>query len=118
MAVRVAYGKKKSVNSAIANGTIPKDSIIITKDDTDSELLFYDGDGNLKTIAERTRFESMSEAEQWVNSYPCVGFILTIYNGSNWSPYIVNSDNTLSPIMGKVPDIENVICIDGGTSEN
>ena len=44
---RIAYGKKTSVQTAIDNGVIPTDTIIITKGDMDSEMLFYDADGNL-----------------------------------------------------------------------
>ena len=32
MGVRVAYGKKGRISAAIASGTIPKDSLIITSD--------------------------------------------------------------------------------------
>lgn len=32
MGVRVAYGKKSKITSAIASGVIPKDSLIITSD--------------------------------------------------------------------------------------
>lgn len=117
MAVRVAYGKKKSINSAIANGTIPKDSIIITKDEVESELLFYDAEGNLKNIAERTRFTSIQEAEEWIREYPCNGLVFTIYNGTAWKPYIVNG-NSLSEINDTVINITKVKYIDGGTSEN
>lgn len=31
MGVRVAYGKKGRISAAIASGTIPKDSLIITR---------------------------------------------------------------------------------------
>lgn len=32
MGVRVAYGKKGRISAAIASGTIPKDSLIITSE--------------------------------------------------------------------------------------
>ena len=116
MGVRVAYGKKEGVNSAIQSGVIPQDSIIITKDDTDSELLFYDSDGNLATIAERTRFETFTEAEQWAKNYPCVGFIFTVHNGAEWLPYIVQDDNSLTPFKSASVDVTNINRIDGGSS--
>ena len=124
MGVRVAYGRRKNINSAIEKGTIPKGSIIITKDEADSEMLFYDTSGNLKTIAERTRFESLNEAEQWAKNYPCVGFIFVVQNGSEWLPYIVNDDNSLSPLsIGgtgnvRLSEIEQdeVLVLDGGNA--
>lgn len=45
MGVRVAYGKKSKITSAIASGVIPKDSLIITSDAEESELFFYDAAG-------------------------------------------------------------------------
>ena len=117
MAVRVAYGKKTGINAAISNGTIPKDSIIITKDGVEAELLFYDSDGNLKNIAERTRFTSIQEAEKWINDYPCDGLVLTIYNGTNWKPYVVNNKQ-LSEISDNIIDMTQVKIIDGGTFDN
>lgn len=113
---RVAYGKKANVQSAIENGTIPPDTLIITKGDVDSEMLFYDSDGKLFPLAERTRFETLTEAEQWAKNYPCVGFIFSVQNGSEWLPYIVQSDNSLKPFKGEVGDITDVKRIDGGTS--
>ena len=45
MGVRVAYGKKGRISAAIASGTIPRDSLIITSDSKESELYFYDANG-------------------------------------------------------------------------
>lgn len=117
MGVRVAYGRKEGINKAIENEVIPKDSIIITKDNIDSELLFYDSEGNLKHISEKTRFETLTEAEQWVKTYSCAGSIFTIHNGTDWVPYIVLDDNTLSVFKGEIADITNIKRIDGGTAE-
>lgn len=113
---RVAYGKRADVQSAIDSGVIPRDTIIITKGDTDSETLFYDADGNLFPLAERTRFETLTEAEKWAKNYPCVGFIFTVQNGSEWLPYIVQKDNSLKPFKSEVGDITDVKRIDGGDS--
>ena len=117
MGVRVAYGERKRINSAISQGVIPKGSIIITKDKDDAEMLFYDTDGVLKTVSERTRFKTMEEAQHWASTYPCVGFIFAIQDGTEWVPYIVNSDNSLSPIKGENVDVTNIKIIDGGTAE-
>ncbi len=113
---RVAYGKKTNVQAAIDNGTIPLDTLIITKGDMDSEMLFYDADGNLMPIAERTRFETFTEAEAWAKKYPCKGFIFSIHNGSEWIPYIVQDDSSLKPFKGEVGNITDIKRIDGGTS--
>lgn len=119
MGVRVAYGKKDNIQGAIDKGTIPKGSLIITKDTTDSELFFYDSEGNLKSIEEKTRFETMTEAEQWIKKYPCKGYIFTIQNGAEWLPYVVNEDNTLKPITGEtLTDITDVKRIDGNALDN
>lgn len=87
-------------------------------------MLFYDPSGELKTIAERTRFESLKEAERWVEQYPCVGFIFVIHNGSEWLPYVVNDDNSFSPLNSggagsvKLSEIEQdeVLVLDGGNA--
>ena len=113
---RTAYGQRENVQSAIESGAIPLDTMIVTKDEIDSEILFYDRDGKLFSVTERTRFETLTEAEQWANKYPSVGLIFTVQNGSEWLPYIVQSDNTLSPFKGEVGEITDVKRIDGGTS--
>lgn len=97
MAIRVAYGKRENIQTAIFNGKIPKDCIIITKDDVESELLFYDADGVLRSVAERTRFLTYEDAVNWVKTYPSVGLVFTVYDGTEWKPYIVQNDNTLKP---------------------
>lgn len=61
MGVRVAYGKKGRISAAIASGTIPKDSLIITSDSKESELYFYDANGEMKNISERKQFETLTE---------------------------------------------------------
>lgn len=117
MGVRVAYGQKEGINEAIETGVIPKDSIIITKEELDPELLFYDSEENLRTIAKKTRFETLTEAKQWVKTYDCAGSLFTIHNGADWTLYIVADDGTLSPFTGEGTDIEDIKRIDGGTAE-
>lgn len=82
MGVRVAYGKKSKITSAIASGVIPKDSLIITSDAEESELFFYDAAGNMKRISERKQFATISEAQAWVDAYGCDGNIISVHNGS------------------------------------
>ena len=98
MGVRVAYGKKGRISAAIASGTIPKDSLIITSDNKESELYFYDTNGEMKNISERKQFETLTEAQAWVKTYDCAGHIISVHNGSDWVPYIVSADGKLSPV--------------------
>ena len=52
MGIRVAYGKKDNIQSAILSGAIPKDSIIFTSDNEETtEIFFYDALGLLKSAA-------------------------------------------------------------------
>lgn len=116
MGVRVAYGKKNKISAAITSGVIPKDSLIITSDSKESELYFYDSGGNLKSISERTQFETLAEAHAWVQTYDCVGRIISVHNGSDWVPYIVDASGQLSPISSGGGSIINVEVIDGGAA--
>lgn len=116
MGVRVAYGKKENISSAVASGVIPKDSLIITSDRKDAELFFYDANGIMKSISEREKFETLTEAQSWVKAYGCAGKIISVHNGSDWVPYIVQNDGSLSPIVGGGTPIGDVKVIDGGTA--
>ena len=119
MGINVAYGKRKNMDAAIESGNIPKGSMIITRDGSEEEFFFYDTEGNMKHIAERNRFETMTEAKQWVQKYPCAGHIISVHNGLDWMLYIVQDDNSLSPITGEIGDIDitDITRIDGGNSE-
>ena len=94
---KISYGSKDRVSNAIQSGIIPKDTMIITDDAQDPELLFYNKDGELRTVSERTKFESLSEAEQWVQMYNCTGNIFSINTGGTWALYMVQEDNLLKP---------------------
>lgn len=114
MGVRVAYGKKGRISAAIASGTIPKDSLIITSDSKESELYFYDANGEMKNISERKQFETLTEAQAWVKTYDCAGHIISVHNGSDWVPYIVSADGKLSPVNAGDISVGDVKVIDGG----
>lgn len=116
MAVRIAYGGKDNIDAAIESGTIPADSIIITKDGNEPEMMFYDRFGTLKLIEERNRFETFSEAQAWAKKYNCAGHIFSIQNGADWVPYIVQTDGSLSTIKGEATIVDGVKCIDGGSA--
>lgn len=117
MGVRVAYGKKGKIHSAISSGVIPKDSLIITSDTKDAELYFYDADGQMKAISERKQFETMSEAKAWIKTYDCIGHIISVHNGADWVAYLVSASNTLSPVSsGGNVDVGDIDVIDGGAA--
>lgn len=99
---RIAYGKRDNIQQAIADRTIPYNTLIITKDLDDPELFFYDVHGNLLPIAVRHRFDSEIEATDWVEKYPCPGQMITILIDGGWVPYMVMSDNTIEPLANIV----------------
>ncbi len=113
MSVRVAHGKRENLSSAIEKGVVPKDSIIITRD-ADPELLFYNVDGELVNIHDKTRFETTTEAVAWVKKYGHSGQTVTIHNGADWALYIVQDDFSLSPLNSGAGEITNINRIDGG----
>ncbi len=113
MGIRVAYGRRDKIPAAIESGAIPEDSIIITKDD-ESELLFYDASGKLVDIHNRTRFETTTDALAWVKKYGNAGTIITIHNGTDWVPFVVLDDLTLSPLRNQPGEIVDIKRIDGG----
>lgn len=118
MGVRVAYGPRAKITSAIASDIIPKDSLIITDDSAQAEFFFYDADGVMKPISERTRFDAISEAQAWIETYDCAGHIIAVQNGADWTPYIVTADKKLSPVAsGSGTIVEDVTAIDGGSAE-
>ncbi len=113
MGFNVVYAAKSKIDSSIAQGVIPKESLIITGDQKESELYFYDIDGNMKNISERKQFETLTEARTWIKTYNCAGHIISVHNGSDWVPYIVSDNGNLSPVnSGEI----NIKVIDGGTA--
>lgn len=130
MAIRTAYGAKQDVGRAIASGEIPQGSIIITKESgTDGELLFYDPSGNLKTVAAKSKFESMEEATQWIQAYDCVGQFLSIKVDGTYGMYLVQEGNRISPTDSvpyveeykthlEFPNMGNTYCVYFASEEN
>lgn len=118
ISVKVAYGNRDKINLAIENGDIPKNTIIITSD-TESELLYYDSGENLKQVSKRYKFETFTEAEEYIKKYSCVGYMFSIHNGSGWAIYIVDDDNNLKPVSnGSSGDVLNIKRIDGNIFDN
>lgn len=116
MAARVAYGPRENIQGAINNGVIPKDTIIITSDPTESELLFHDSSGAIRNIAERTRFNSKAEAEAWTKKYASSGLILSVHEQDVWVPYVVNDDGALIPFESGGGGVTIIERLDGGTA--
>ncbi len=113
MAIRLAYGKREKIQDAIESGRIPKGTLIVTEDNIDSELVFYDTEGKLLTVSEKKKFNTISEAESYLSKYDLIGSVVTIHNGTEWIPYIVSDDNILTPIS-QPNIILDVFSIDGG----
>ena len=116
MAVRVAYGPRENIQGAINSGVIPKETIIITSDKEESELLFYDINGGIRNIAERTRFNSKAEAEAWVRKYASNGLLLSVHEHGTWVPYLVSDDSTLIPFESGGGGVTIIERLDGGTA--
>ena len=91
-------------------------SLIITSDSKESELYFYDANGEMKNISERKQFETLTEAQAWVKTYDCAGHIISVHNGSDWVPYIVSADGKLSPVNAGDISVGDVKVIDGGAA--
>lgn len=115
MGVKIAHGSRDNINQAIAKKLIPDDSLIITRGES-NELLFYDEDCGLTKLTSKNRFESFSQAQAWVKRYDCVGEIISIQNGTEWVPYIVQEHGILSPIIVGANEFLKINRIDGGKS--
>lgn len=99
MSIRVAYGKREDIPASISSGEIPKGCLIVTKNDTNrSEFLFYDTAGVLKDIQLTEQFESFTEAEAYVKQYELMGKVISILEGGLYKAYLVQDDNTLTPL--------------------
>ena len=96
---RIAYGNRNNIPAAIANNTIPKDTIIITKDDPkDADLLFYDSDANVKSIVTKVRFGSREAAIAFIAENDMIGQTICFPEDDNFKAYIVQSDLSLTEI--------------------
>lgn len=112
MGIRAAYGPRNSIQTAINNGIIPIDSIIITSDDPrNAELMFYDDKTTLKHIVAKTKFDSTDEALQYAAATSCSGNVVTVLESGKYRAYVVQDDNTLSPIgTGSIaPEYESLL---------
>ena len=67
---------------------------------------------------EVSRFATLTEAQTWISSHSCAGMVITVHNGTDWIPYVVQDDNGLVPLSSATVEIENITRIDGGTSSD
>ena len=113
MGARIAHGYRKNLKQAILDGKVPGDTIVVTHDTDDPEILFVDRDGNIELICEKTRFNSKEAAEVWFKKYPCPGLLISILSeDGEWEPWIVkNREAEFTPVY---PDITKILVIDGG----
>lgn len=102
-----------------------------TKNDSDSGAevarKFNDNFAKIKTKVselydraenEVSRFTTLTEAQTWISSHSCAGMVITVHNGTDWTPYVVQDDNSLVPLSSAIVEIENITRIDGGTSSD
>lgn len=112
MAFNVVYSDKDSIESAIADNTIPKESLILTNDDaTQAESYYYDDEGKLKFITKKTKFDSMPEARYWVARYDYRGILISVFQNNKWTPYIIGPQQTFTPVVSEKVSYDE---IDGG----
>lgn len=99
MAFNVIYADKNKIKSSIKQGIIPKESLILTTDENQSEAYYYDDVGKLKYITKKTSFSSLLEARIWVAKYDYEGEIISVYENNEWVPYIVGKNQVITAIQ-------------------
>lgn len=64
--------------------------------------------------SEKTVFDSLDDANHYIQSVECIGKIITILQNNKYVPYIVNIDNELTPVQqGETEDFD---VINGGNA--
>lgn len=103
MGIRVAYGDRSGIKTAIENGVIPKDSIIIGKyGEDEAELMFYDKNAAIQHLTAQTRFHSSEEAIAYAIKHSGAGKVVTVLDGGTYTACVVQPDFTLRELgMGK-----------------
>ena len=99
MSFSVVYADKDKIQSSIKKGIIPKESLILTTGNEQSEAYYYDDVGKLKYITKKTSFDSLLEARVWVAKYDYEGEIISVYENNKWVPYIVGKGQTITAIQ-------------------
>lgn len=91
--LKLAYGCKSNITSAIESSKIPPGTLILTEDT--NELYFYNLDGEVKAYQEKYKFSSKKEAEEWVSTYDCKGSIFSVHENEECQVYVVDYNNQL-----------------------
>lgn len=111
MSFNVVYAIKDKIKSSISDNTIPKESLILTDTDNETEAYYYDHRGKLKQITKKTSFKSMNQARTWISKYDYHGQVISIQKDNQWAPYIVDNNNHIIPIQQGTNEYD---VIDGG----
>ena len=112
MGFNVVYADKDKIESSIAQGVIPKESLILSQGEGQSEASYYDDQGKLRYITKKNSFSSMVEALTWINKYDYQGEIISIRKDNQWVPYTIDDNKKLIPIQSEYE------VIDGGGVPN
>lgn len=113
MSFNVVYADKDKIESSIAQGVIPKESLILSRGKGQSEISYYDDQGNLNYITKKNSFNSMTEAVTWINKYDYKGEIISVCENNKWNPFIIDNDNYFIPIQ----EDQTYEIINGGTAQ-
>ena len=96
--MKFVCGPKERILSAIFDGKIERESLILTSNDEIVEILFYDKEGSLKQSDRKSKFTSVDEANEWASSWGSEGDLITVKVESSWLPYYVDADKTIKKI--------------------
>lgn len=110
MGFNVVYSDKDKIESSIAQGGIPKESLILTRGEGESEASYYDDQGNLKPITKKSIFGSMVDANLWISKYDCKGQLISVYIDGDWVPCVVDENNKIIPFISE----DDTIILDAG----
>ena len=75
-------------------------------------------DLDTKLKEETSRFATLTEAQIWISSHSCAGMVITVHNGTDWTPYVVQDDKSLAPLSSATVELGDITRIDGGTASN
>ncbi len=106
MSIRVAYGPKSGVDSAIRSGEIPKGCLIVTNNgEKDSEYMFYSPSGEMKQITSSGKFDSEEELSQYLFANETSGRaqsevggrIVTLLEDGVYNAYVIQDNGDKIP---------------------
>lgn len=65
------------------------------------------------TNPEKTKFDSLLQAQEWVDTHDCEGNIISVCNGGTWDAYVVGAGGELTQ-LGAGGSAQSFNVIDGG----